>query len=80
MSNDYNVLGTFNLHDNWLKANNDIAIRFTTAVAVIVLILITRFEVFWILFLNLLISQTVANARVNLVESFPFELFIIQKV
>jgi hypothetical protein len=74
---DYNdILTPFEFHDNRLQANHNVTIALSATVAVVVLVIIPGFEVFWILFLDFLISKSIAYTRVKLIESFPFELIV----
>jgi hypothetical protein len=73
MRHNQNVLTPFQFHDNRLKPDHDIAVRFTAEVPVVVLVFIALGKVLGVFRLDFSISETVADARVELVEGFPFE-------
>ena len=73
---DDDILTALQLHDDRLKPDNNVAIRLSTPVAIIVFIVISRFEIFGVLVRNLLVRETVADARVQFVQGFPFELVV----
>ena len=68
-----NVLATLELHDDRLEADDDVAVRLSPAVAVVVLVVVASFKVLRVAFRNVLVGQAVAHARVELVEGFPLE-------
>lgn len=76
MRHDEDILTAFQLHDNWLKSDDHVAIGFSATVAIIVLIVVSRFEIFRVLVRNLLVREAVADARVQFVQGFPFELVV----
>lgn len=71
MSYNENVFASFQLHNYGLEANNHIAVRFTSSVAVIVFVFVTCSKVVRKSILDFLIGQSVADARVKFVQSFP---------
>ena len=73
--NNY-ILTTLELHDDWLKTNNHVTIRFTATVTIVVFVVITGRKVFRVGLGDFLICQPVTNARVELVEGFPLEFGI----
>lgn len=76
MRHDDDILTAFQLHDDGLESDDDVTIGFAAAVAVIVFVVVPRFEVFGVLVCDLLVREAVAGAGVELVEGFPFELVV----
>lgn len=76
MRHDDDILTAFQLHDDGLESDDHIAIGFPAAVAVIVFVVVSGFEVFGVLVGDLLVGEAVACARVEFVEGFPFELVV----
>ena len=76
MRHDDDVLTALQLHDDGLESDDDVAIGFSAAVAVVVFVVVSRFEVFGVLVRDLLVREAVAGARVEFVEGFPFELVV----
>lgn len=73
MCDDQDVLAAFQLHYDRLKSNDNIAIRLSPKVAVVVLVFIALCKVLRVLLLNLSVGQAIAYTRIELVERFPFE-------
>ena len=71
MRDDQDILRALQLHDDGLEADDDVAVRLSPAVAVVVLVLITCSKVLGILLLDFSVRETVADAGVELVECFP---------
>lgn len=76
MRHDDDILTAFQLHYDWLKPDDYVAVGFPTPVAVVVLVVISRFEIFRILICDLLVCEAVADAGVELIQSFPFKLVV----
>ena len=76
MRHDDDVLTPFQFHDDRLKSDDYVAIGFSAPVAIIVFIVVSRFEIFGVLVRNLLVREAVADARVQFVQGFPFELVV----
>ena len=74
VGDDDDVLAALELHDDGLEADDDVAVALAAAVAIVVLVVVARFEVLGIEGLDLGVGQAVADARVELVQRFPFEL------
>lgn len=72
---DQNVFAALELHDDGLQADDYVTVGFAAQVAVVVLVFVALRKVFGVLLLDLGVRQAVTDARVELVESFPFELF-----
>lgn len=72
MRNDYDVFAAFEFHNYGLEADYHIAVGFTAAVAVVVFVVIAGLEVFGVAVGDFLVGEAVADARVELVEGFPF--------
>ena len=51
-------------------------VRFSTTIAVVVLVLVSSFEIFGIQLLDLSISHVVANTRVQLIQGLPLQLVV----
>lgn len=78
MRDDQDVLRALQLHDDRLEADDDVAVRLTPAVAVVVLVLIARSKVLGVLLLDLGVCEAVADAGVELVECFPLQLVVVR--
>ena len=76
MRHDNNVFASFQFHDDGLQTYNDVAIALATAITVIILVIITRLKVLRILVSDFLVSETVADTRIKLVQSLPFEFVV----
>jgi hypothetical protein len=72
---DQDVLAALKLHDDRLEADHHVAVRLATEVAVVVLVFVARREVFGVFLLDLGVCESVADARVKLVQRLPLELF-----
>ena len=76
MRHDDNVLAALQFHNDGLEPNDHVAVRFPAAVAIVVLVVVSRFEVFGVPVRNLLVGEAVADARVQFVQGFPLELVV----
>ena len=76
MRHDDDILAAFQLHDDRLQSDDDVAIGFSAPVAIVVFIVVSRFEIFRVLVRNLLVREAVADARVQFVQCFPFKLVV----
>jgi hypothetical protein len=76
MRNNQNILTPLQLHDDRLEPNHHIPIALPAPVSIIILIVISRFEVFWVFLRDLGVGQPVADTRVELVERFPLQLVV----
>lgn len=74
MRNNDDVLASFQLHDDGLQPDDDVSVAFAPAISVIVLVIIPSLEIFRIPLFNFRISKAVADARVEFIQGFPFEL------
>ena len=74
MRDDQDVFAALQFHNDGLQADDHIAIRLSTKVAVVVLVLVTLRKVLGVLLLDLCIRQAIAHARIELVERFPLKL------
>lgn len=77
VSDDEDVLTPLELHDDGLKTDNNVAIRLSAAISVIVLVFIARSEILGVAVLNLLIRQAVTDARIKLVKGLPLQLVVM---
>lgn len=73
---DDDVLATLELHDDGLEPDDHVAVRLPAAVAVVVLVVVARLEVFRVAVRDLLVREAVAEARVELVQRLPFEFVV----
>ena len=73
--NDY-VLAPLKFHDDRLQTDHNVTVALTSTVTVVVLVIISSFEVFWILFLDLLICKPIAYTGIKFVQCLPLELII----
>lgn len=76
MRHDNNVFASLELHDDRFKSDDNITVRFTSTVSIVILVLITGCKVLGITLLDLLVSKTVAYAGVKFIESLPLKLVI----
>ncbi len=76
MRHDDDVLAAFQFHDDRLQSDDDVAIGFSAPVAIVVFVVVSRFEIFGVSVRNLLVGKAVADARVQFVQGFPFELVV----
>lgn len=76
MGDDDDVLATLQLHDDGFETDHNVTIRLAATIAIVVFVVIASFEIFWIFFFDLLVSQSIADARVKLVERLPFKLVV----
>lgn len=76
MRHDDDVLTAFQFHDDRLKSDDDVTVRFSSPVAIVVFVVVSRFEVFGVLVRDLLVREAVAGAGVQFVQGFPFELVV----
>lgn len=60
---DYeDVFASFEFHYNWFKTDDDVTVRFSTSIAVVVFVVVTGFKVFRVSFCNFLVSKAIANS------------------
>ena len=76
MRHDDDVLAAFQFHDDRLKSDDDVTIGFSAAVAIVVFIVVSSFEIFGVLVRDLLVGEAVAGAGVQFVQGFPFEFVV----
>ena len=76
MGDYYDVLAAFEFHDDGFQTDHDVAVRFAAAVAVVVFVIVACLEVFGIAVGYFLVGEAVADARVELVEGFPFQFVV----
>jgi hypothetical protein len=74
MRDNQDIFAALQLHDNGFQADHDVAIRLAAEIAVVVLVLVALRKVFGVFLFDLGVREAVADARVQLVEGFPFEL------
>ena len=73
---DDDVLAALEFHDYGFEADYHVAVGFTAAVAVVVFVVVAGAEVFGVAVGDFLVGEAVADARVELVERFPFEFVV----
>ena len=76
VGDDDDVLAPFELHDDGFEADDDVAVGLAAPVAVVVLVVVARLEVFRVAVRNVLVREAVADARVQLVQGLPLELVV----
>ena len=76
MGHDDDILAAFEFHDDGLQSDDHVTIGFPAPVTIVVLVVVSRFEIFRVLVRNLLICQAVARAGIQFVQGFPFEFVI----
>ena len=76
MRHNDDVLAAFELHDNGFEPNDNVAVRFPAPIAVIILVVVARLEVFRVAVRNVLVREAVADARVQFVQGLPLELVV----
>lgn len=76
VGDDDDVLAAFQLHDDRLQTDDDVAVGFAAAVAVVVLVFVAGGEVLRVALGDLLVGQAVADTRVELVEGLPLQLLV----
>ena len=74
MGHNDDVLTALQFHDDWFQANDNIPVRFSSAITVVVLVFVSSCEVIRILLGNILVSEPVAKSGVEFVQSLPFKL------
>lgn len=72
---DEDILAAFQLHDDRFEPDDYVTVGLPSQIAVVVLVVVARFEIGGVLRFNLGVGEAVADARVELVEGFPRELF-----
>lgn len=73
---DEDILAAFQFHNDRLESDDHVAVGFSAPVAIVVFIVVSRLEVFRVVVRNLLVREAIADARVQLIEGFPFELVV----
>lgn len=73
VGHDHDILTTLQFHDDWFQANDNIPVRLSSTVAVVVLVFVSSCEVIGVLLGNILVSEPVANTGVEFVQSLPFK-------
>ena len=76
VGDDDDVLAPFEFHDDGFEPDDDVAVGLAAPVAVVVLVVVARLEVFRVAVRNVLVREAVADARVQLVQGLPFELVV----
>ena len=76
MRHDNDVFAPFQLHDDGFQPDDHVAIAFTASVSVIIFVVVAGFEVLGVLSFDFSVGEAVADARVEFVEGFPFELVV----
>ena len=74
MRHDDDVVVFLKLHNYRLQPYDHVAIGFPPTVPIVVLVIVSRSEVFGVKVGDLFVGKTIADARVELVEGFPFQL------
>lgn len=77
MSDDQNVFRAFQLHDDGLKSDNYIAVRLSSGVAIVVLVLVTSREICRVQSVDLLVSEAIAQPRTKFIQGLPLKLLVM---
>ena len=72
--NNQDVFATLKFHDDRFQADDDVAIRLTAQISIVVLVLIALRKVLRILLFDFSICQTIADTRVKFIQGLPFKL------
>lgn len=75
--NDEDVLRALQLHDDGLQTNNNVAIRLTASIAIVVLVVVASCKVLGVQLRDLLVGESVADTRVELIQSLPLKLVVV---
>ena len=73
---DDDIVLSLHFHNDWFESNDDIAVALSASVSVVVLVFVAISVVFWVVFLDLLVRHTIADAGVELVERLPSQLWV----
>lgn len=76
MRDDNDIITALQLHDDWLKTDDHVAIRLPPAVAVVVFIVVAGLKVLREAVLDLLVGEAIADAAVEFVECLPFQFLV----
>jgi hypothetical protein len=76
VSNDQDVLLSFQIHEHGFQALNYIPVRLAILVPVVVLIVIALGKIFRELFLDLFVCQRICLAGFEFVQCLPSEFFV----
>ena len=76
MRHNNDILAPLQLHDDRFQPNYDVAVGLSATVTIVILVIVAGFEVFRILFCDVGVGEAIADARIELVECFPFELAV----
>lgn len=79
MGDDEDILTALELHDDWLEADNDIAIRLAAAVSIVVLVFVAGSKILGIAVFDLLVRQTITDAGIKLVKGLPLQLVVMRR-
>jgi len=73
---DDDVLAALEFHDDGFEPDDDVAVTLAASVAVVVFVVVTGPEVFGESVFDFLVGEAVADAGIEFVERFPFELVV----
>ena len=76
MGDDDDVLASLEFHDDWLKPDDNISVAFATSVSIIIFVIISSSEVFWISIGNLLVGETITGPGIKFIQSLPFKFIV----
>lgn len=74
MRHDHNIFAPLQLHNNRLESDDHVAVGLPAPVAVVVFVVVAGAEVFGVAVFDFLVGEAVADAAVEFVQGFPFEL------
>ena len=76
MSDNNDIFTALQFHYDGFEPNDDIAVALSATIAIIVFVVVAGAEIFRVAVRDFLIGEAIADARVELVEGFPFELVV----
>lgn len=76
MGDNDDILTALQLHDDGFEPDDHITIALPATVAIVIFVVVAGFEILGVAVGDFLVSQAVADARVELVEGFPFEFIV----
>lgn len=76
VGDDDDILRALQFHDDGFETDDDVAVGLAAAVTIVILVLVASLEVLRVLFSDLLVGEAVADARVQFIQSLPFQLVV----
>lgn len=72
-----NVFAALKLHDDGFEADDNVAVRLSGGIAIVVLVVVTRDKILGIPVFDFLVGQAIADTRVELVQRLPLQLVVM---